>query len=213
MHENWHDKLHRLRNARLYRNRNGSPIGRTCPTCGVALRGRAFYCSYECKTLGQAEGSPGVGYKHKQKYRSHASITLPKLSIQEVSEMSKPNRTGIYNCRSTDAHGQYIITKFDKHFEVESSYLVSRGECACPAGRLPTCRHRQMLLLFMAKKHVDDGFLLNHETNTWSQLPAAADAIAEREAPAAPAPVERAEQVPHPPAAAGAPKPRWMRGF
>jgi hypothetical protein len=128
--------------------------------------------------------------------------------------MSKPNRTGIYNCRPTDVHGQYIMTKFDKHFEVESSYLVSKGECACPAGRLPTCRHRQMLLLFMAKKHIGDGFLLNHETNTWSQLPAALDAMAEREAPAAPAPVERAEQVPHPPAAAGAPtrKP-WLRGF
>lgn len=39
---------------------------------------------------------------------------------------------------------RYRITKFVDG-EVESSYHTSRGECECPAGARPTCRHRQML--------------------------------------------------------------------
>lgn len=49
----------------------------------------------------------------------------------------------LYNLKTAD--GEYRITKFTNDLEVESSYIVSENECACPAGARPSCRHRQML--------------------------------------------------------------------
>lgn len=39
---------------------------------------------------------------------------------------------------------RHRITKFVDG-EVESSYHTTHTECDCPAGRRPSCRHRQML--------------------------------------------------------------------
>lgn len=38
----------------------------------------------------------------------------------------------------------YRMTKFVDG-EVESSYVLNRSDCDCPAGHRPRCRHRQML--------------------------------------------------------------------
>ena len=50
--------------------------------------------------------------------------------------------TELYNLH-TDGD-QYRVTKFIDG-NVEASYLVSHGECQCPVGPRPSCRHRQML--------------------------------------------------------------------
>lgn len=77
--------------------------------------------------------------------------------------------TELYNLRSApaDGPGQFIITKFDKHLNVESSYLVSKAECACPAGSKPSCRHRKMLPTFIRANHVGDGWFLNWADHKW----------------------------------------------
>src|SRR5215469_18589107 len=62
------------------------------------------------------------------------------------------------------ADGDYIITKLTEDLIPEGSYRLSLRECTCPAGHRPTCRHRQMLPLFLEKGHVADGYLLDWHT-------------------------------------------------
>lgn len=45
---------------------------------------------------------------------------------------------------------QHRITKITDG-EVESSYLTTIFECHCPAGHRPSCRHRQMLPMMLAR--------------------------------------------------------------
>lgn len=61
----------------------------------------------------------------------------------------------IYNLRTSD--DSFIITKFTSDLDVESSYTVTLSECECPAGRRPTCRHRQMLPTMLAQGIEDTG--------------------------------------------------------
>lgn len=103
--------------------------------------------------------------KHAQAITKKASITLPKLTIQQTGENMK-----LYNCKSAEHPGAYIITKFDNHMEVESSYLVSNGECACPRGHAHSCRHRDMLHKFRQYKHIDDGWFLDWDTRIWHEI-------------------------------------------
>lgn len=72
--------------------------------------------------------------------------------------------TILYNCH-TDGD-QYRITKFNDG-EVESSYLCSSDECQCPAGSRPTCRHRMMLPMFLARGAVNSFWFLDFERKGW----------------------------------------------
>jgi hypothetical protein len=74
--------------------------------------------------------------------------------------------TNLYHLRSGKA-GSYRITKLDEDYQIESSYTVSKHECDCPAGTRPTCRHRQMLPFFLAKGHIDNGWMLDWHTRQW----------------------------------------------
>lgn len=65
----------------------------------------------------------------------------------------------LYNCKHSG--DQYLITKFDRHGEVESSYLCDHGQCQCPAGVRDTCRHRQMLPMFLEEGLVNTNLFLN----------------------------------------------------
>jgi len=73
----------------------------------------------------------------------------------------------LYSLRKTDTPGAYIITKFNADLEVESSYLLTHDECACPRGRHRTCRHRIMLGVFKQHKHIGDGWFLDYHTRQW----------------------------------------------
>ena len=75
--------------------------------------------------------------------------------------------TSLYTLRSTPKEGEFIVMKFDPDYEVESVYALSAGECMCPAGHKPKCRHRTMLPLFLAQHHVDDGWFLDWDTRLW----------------------------------------------
>src|SRR5882762_5890006 len=74
----------------------------------------------------------------------------------------------LYNCRHAD--GKYRITKFDEHMNVEASYIVSRLECDCPAGKRPTCRHRQMLPKFLQRGTVGTNWWYDFDRGGWVQM-------------------------------------------
>lgn len=74
--------------------------------------------------------------------------------------------TSLYHLRSAPG-ASFRITKLDADYRVEATYLVSSSECSCPAGSRPTCRHRQMLPFFLAKGHIDNGWMLDWHTRQW----------------------------------------------
>lgn len=84
----------------------------------------------------------------------------------------------IYNMKADGDH--WRITKFTPDLEVESSYLVSAEACDCPTGHRHTCRHRQMLPLFEAKRATRGQYFLDFDRKVW--LPAIADVEFEAEA-------------------------------
>lgn len=65
----------------------------------------------------------------------------------------------IYNCKHSG--DQYSITKFNRHGEVESSYLCDHVQCQCPAGVRDTCRHRLMLSTFLEHSLVNTNLFLD----------------------------------------------------
>jgi hypothetical protein len=71
----------------------------------------------------------------------------------------------LYNCH-TDGD-EYRITKFIDG-NPESSYLLSHAECQCPAGSRPTCRHRQMLPVFLNSGIVDTHLFLNWDNGHYT---------------------------------------------
>lgn len=73
--------------------------------------------------------------------------------------------TSLYSCRRSGEG--FVVTKFDGDLNHEADYLTSFQGCTCPAGSKATCRHRQMLFLFVERKHVDDGWLLCWDTKFW----------------------------------------------
>ena len=54
--------------------------------------------------------------------------------------------TSLYSARFHPAG--VLLLKFDRDLNHEASYLVSNGNCECPAASRPTCRHRKMLPFF-----------------------------------------------------------------
>ena len=75
--------------------------------------------------------------------------------------------TSLYSLRQGSAPDQYIVTKFDLDYNMESMYGLSAEGCLCPAGHRSTCRHRKMLPLFLQHNHVDDGWFLDWDTRLW----------------------------------------------
>jgi hypothetical protein len=71
----------------------------------------------------------------------------------------------LYNIRRSN-HA-YLIAKFDDDFNVESAYELTENECSCPAGSRKSCRHRQMLPVFLAANAVDTEQFYCFETSSW----------------------------------------------
>lgn len=71
----------------------------------------------------------------------------------------------LYNIKSSD--DAYRITKFDNDLNVESSYIVTHDECDCPAGRRPTCRHRQMLPTMLHNDAHNNGLFYDFDNRQW----------------------------------------------
>ena len=81
--------------------------------------------------------------------------------------------TILYNCCGSEPnHHEFIITKFDDSFEVESSYTTSLSSCECPqfTGRGKECRHIKMLGLFINSEHIDDNYFLEYETGCFHRI-------------------------------------------
>lgn len=76
--------------------------------------------------------------------------------------------SSLYNLRSTEL-GSYKITKFDSDLNVQAAYDVSEAGCTCPGGSRSMCRHRLMLPVFIARGHIDDGYLYDFDRKTWHQ--------------------------------------------
>ena len=73
----------------------------------------------------------------------------------------------LYTLHASPQPGEYIIQKFDTDYNVESVYALTLTECQCPQGHKPKCRHRQMLGMFIAHKHIGDGWFLQWENRMW----------------------------------------------
>lgn len=76
--------------------------------------------------------------------------------------------TTFYNCKHDG--DQYRVSKFNKHLEVESSYLCTLSECECPAGHRPSCRHRNMLPKFIQRDHIGDNWFYDFDRGGWVQM-------------------------------------------
>lgn len=74
----------------------------------------------------------------------------------------------LYNCFK-EADG-YRITKFDNDFNVESSYITTEHSCDCPAGHRPSCRHRDMLGVFLKTQRNDSHWFLEWDTKGWHKF-------------------------------------------
>jgi hypothetical protein len=83
----------------------------------------------------------------------------------EVSTMTRKAKSFIYNCKTDGDH--YRITKFNEYMDVESSYLCTEEECECPAGDRPSCRHRQMLPKFQARKATKGQWFFDYDREGW----------------------------------------------
>lgn len=87
----------------------------------------------------------------------------------------------LYNCHHDG--DQYRITKFDDG-EPRSSYLCTTAECECPGAHRDTCRHRQMLPIF-----IDQGLINTHWFLAWDNGKQIVDLLGHLYvAPAEPAP-------------------------
>lgn len=73
-----------------------------------------------------------------------------------------------YSMRSHD--GGFSITKFDADLNPLDTYQVSPDACTCPAGVRPSCRHRQMLPVFIAADAIDQPMFWSFEEQAWFRL-------------------------------------------
>ena len=75
--------------------------------------------------------------------------------------------TSLYSLRSTPVKGEFLITKFDRDYNPEGTYALTRSECSCPRSHKTGCRHRTMLPLFQQTNHINDGWFLDFHTRLW----------------------------------------------
>ena len=94
--------------------------------------------------------------------------------------------TSLYSLRSTPVKGEFLITKFDRDYNPEGTYALTRSECSCPRSHKTGCRHRTMLPLFQQTNHINDGWFLDFGTRLWRKplsevmLSTADDTVEER---------------------------------
>ena len=75
--------------------------------------------------------------------------------------------TSLYSLRSTPVKGEFLITKFDRDYNPEVTYALTRSECSCPRSHKTGCRHRTMLPLFQQTNRINDGWFLDFDTRLW----------------------------------------------
>ena len=71
----------------------------------------------------------------------------------------------LYNCHHDG--DQYQITKFTDG-NPESSYLTTHTDCQCPRSEHPTCRHRQMLPIFINSGLINTHLFLNWDNGHYT---------------------------------------------
>jgi len=111
----------------------------------------------------------------------------------------------LYLLRRTPIAGEYFIAKLDRDYNPEGIYTLSARECSCPRSHKHTCRHREMLPVFLKAGHVDDGWFLEWETRQWRR-PLASEASLQGEdqdQDSLSAPVPHQPAVEHPAGKAG----------
>ncbi len=81
--------------------------------------------------------------------------------------------TELYNCKRTQDHETFAITKFDERLVVERSYFVGPNTCQCEAwAKRKTCRHQQIKTLFMMNKaYINSEWFLDFDQRRWRQYP------------------------------------------
>lgn len=161
------------------------------------------------------------GHRHSIANRVAMSVgkRKPKVTLPTLTKARA--MTDLYNLRESNEPGTWIITKFDKYLNVQSNYLCSHNECACPRGHAPTCRHRKMLHLFKNAKHIGDGWFLDFDTRQWiepvlddidgpsAHSPSMSAPVEEQEVAVLPQPSPAPVVAPTvPPASTGVPSPR-----
>ena len=191
----WLEKL-----VRQHDNEIEKLVG-TCVVCGVKLQDSSrLVCCLEHYIIGKNEGQIAARLaktrppNRSESYKSRKPITLPKWHSQTGEPMK------LYNCVNAGVPGAYVITKFDNEMNVERSYLVSNGECACPRGAAHTCRHRDMLHKFKQYKHINDGWFLDWDTRIWHEIAISQTVAEEMSARNAPEVNEPPAVMPMPPA-------------
>lgn len=71
----------------------------------------------------------------------------------------------LYNCKAEGS--SYLITKFTRDLDMESSYLTTSEACECPAGARSICRHRIMLPRFIAYEAVHGEAFFDYDRSVW----------------------------------------------
>lgn len=77
----------------------------------------------------------------------------------------------IYNCHSI-ATGDFRIVKWDEDLNIQNIYQLYPGRggmyhCQCFQGGKPSCRHREMLKVFLYYEKVDSTTFLDFDRNFW----------------------------------------------
>lgn len=69
--------------------------------------------------------------------------------------------------------GEYEVLKFDKDFEYEGKYLVTKDlrGCDCFASHRATCRHRDLVRLFCAEGKINSGEMYDFDKQRWFAKP------------------------------------------
>lgn len=79
----------------------------------------------------------------------------------------------LYNLRFADFG--FTITKFDDDLNPQGSYNVGNDPntgqlyCDCPAGQRHTCRHREMLPIFLDTNRVNTNWFYDYDAKGWRQ--------------------------------------------
>lgn len=70
----------------------------------------------------------------------------------------------LYTVRTGES---YQVLKFDEDLEHLETYSTSAEGCTCPAGHMDTCRHRQILGLFLETDRVNSGWFVDWDRTKW----------------------------------------------
>lgn len=84
-------------------------------------------------------------------------------------------RHNIYTVLSGTSEN-WSCVKMNRDWEVEDTYYISKhvSVCSCFAGSRSTCRHRQILSIFLAEGKVDSREAYDFDKQKWVQRPPAA---------------------------------------